>query len=81
MKLKYGKKNNLILTYFIQGMLKKNYLVSSSIYISYSHTKKLVSNYLRDAEEVFKKISKLINDNKLEKEISINIRSDAFKRL
>lgn len=81
MKLKYGKKNNLILTYFIQEMLKKNYLVSSSIYISYSHTKKLVSNYLRDADEVFKKISKLINDNKLEKEISINIRSDAFKRL
>ena len=40
MKLNYGKRNNLILTYLIQEMLKKNYLVSSSIYVSLSHSKK-----------------------------------------
>jgi len=59
MKLNYGKKNNLILTYFIQEMLKKKYLVSSSIYISFSHTKKSVEKYLIETEKVFKKISNL----------------------
>ena len=62
-------------------MLKKNYLVSSSIYISYSHKIKLVRNYLKETDKVFKKISKLLKQNRLKKEISINIRSDAFKRL
>ena len=81
MKPKYGKKNNLILTYFIQEMLKKNYLVSSSIYISYSHKSKLVKNYLRETDKIFKKISELLKQNKLKKAISVNIRSDAFKRL
>jgi len=81
MKLNYGKKNNLILTYFIQEMLKKKYLVSSSIYISFSHTKKSVEKYLIETEKVFKKISNLLKEKKIKKQISINIRSDAFKRL
>ena len=62
-------------------MLKKNYLVSSSIYISYSHKSKLVKNYLRETDKIFKKISELLKQNKLKKAISVNIRSDAFKRL
>jgi glutamate-1-semialdehyde 2,1-aminomutase len=81
MKLNYGKKNNLILTYFIQEMLKKKYLVSSSVYISFSHTKKSVEKYLIETDKVFKKISKLLKEKKIKKQISINIRSDAFKRL
>lgn len=81
MKLNYGKKNNLILTYFIQEMLKKKYLVSSSIYISFSHTKKSVEKYLIETDKVFKKISNLLKEKKIKKQISINIRSDAFKRL
>ena len=81
MKLNYGKKNNLILTYFIQEMLKKNYLVSSSVYISYSHTKRLVARYLSESDKVFKIISTLIKEKKIENQISTKIRSDAFKRL
>jgi len=81
MKLNYGKKNNLILTYFIQEMLKKNYLVSSSIYISYSHSQKLAKKYLAESNKIFKKISYLLKGNKIEKEINTNVRSDSFKRL
>jgi len=81
MKLNYGKKNNLILTYFIQEMLKKNYVVSSSVYISYSHTKRLVTRYLSESDKVFKIISTLIKEKKIENQISTKIRSDAFKRL
>ena len=81
MKLNYGKENNLILTYYIQEMLKKNYLVSSSIYISFAHSQKLVKKYLNDTDKVFEKISQLLKEKKIKKEISTNIRSDAFKRL
>ena len=43
------------------------------------HTIKLVQNYLKETDKVFKKIAKLLKQNRLKKEISINIRSDAFK--
>ena len=81
MKLNYGKKNNLILTYYMQEMLKKKYLVSSSIYISYSHKKKLVEKYLIETDKIFKNISILLKANKMESKVLDNIRSDAFKRL
>ena len=45
-------------TVFIQEMLKRGYLVSTVIYISYAHKKKVVKKYLKDAKEVFKYISK-----------------------
>jgi glutamate-1-semialdehyde 2,1-aminomutase len=81
MKLNYGDKNNLILTYFIQEMLKKNFLVSSSIYVSYSHSKILVKRYLLESEKVFRKISYLLKSNKIQKEVKTNVRSESFKRL
>ena len=57
MKLNYGNKNNLILTFFMQEMLKKNFLTSASVYISYSHKKKIVEKYLFETDKIFKKIS------------------------
>ncbi len=81
MKLNYGNKNNLILTYFIQEMLKRNFLVSASVYISYSHTKKLVERYLLESDKVFKKIAYLLKEKNIKKEINTNIRSESFKRL
>ena len=81
MKLNYGDKNNLILTYYIQEMLKHNFIASSSIYISYSHTKKIVNKYLITSDKIFRKISNLLKENNIQKEIQTNIRSDSFKRL
>ena len=81
MKLNYGKLNNYILTYFMQDMLEKGYLVSSSIYVSQSHTKKICTEYMRDCNLTFKKISFLIKNKKLKKSLKTSIRSDAFQRL
>tara|TARA_B100001964_G_C14250384_1_gene609622 strand:+ start:1472 stop:2800 length:1329 start_codon:yes stop_codon:yes gene_type:complete len=81
MKPKYGKLNNYILTYFIQDMLSKGYLTSSSIYFSYSHTEKICKKYLKECKNTFKKISFLLENNKLEKNLKTNVRSDSFQRL
>jgi len=81
MKLNYGELNNYILTYFIQDMLEKSYLVSSSIYVSQSHTKKICTQYLKDCRLTFQKISSLIKNKKLKKSLKTSVRSDAFQRL
>jgi glutamate-1-semialdehyde 2,1-aminomutase len=81
MKLNYGDKNNLILTYYIQEMLKKKFLASSSIYISYSHSKILVKKYLLESDKIFRKISYLLKENKIQNKVETNVRSESFKRL
>ena len=81
MKLNYNDLNNYILTYFISDMLKKGYLVSSSIYISSSHTKKICNEYLKECRSTFKKISFLLKNKKLKKNSRGFVRTDAFQRL
>ena len=62
-------------------MLKKKFLTSASVYVSYSHSKSLVRKYLFETDKIFKKISYLLKTNKIKKEINSNIRSESFKRL
>ena len=82
MKLNYGELNNYILTYFIQDMLKKKYLVSASIYVSEAHTRKIIIKYIKECKKTFKKISILLKNKQLKNSIKINdLRTDAFKRL
>lgn len=81
MKPHYGNLNNLILTYFIQDMLQKGYIASSSIYISYAHDKKICLDYLKEVRKTFEKISILLKQNKLHQELKTEIRTDAFQRL
>lgn len=81
MKPNYGNLNNTILTFFIQDMLKKGYIASSSIYLSYAHDKKICINYLKEVKKTFIKISILLSQNRLEKELDTEIRTDSFQRL
>ena len=81
MKLNYNKLNNLILTYFIQEMLAKKYLATSSIYVSYAHNKKDIKKYLYDVDKVFNIISKNLNYSFLKKNLKTKVRTDSFKRL
>jgi len=46
----------LVKTIFTQEMLKKGYLASNLIYLSYAHTKEIIDKYCVAAYEVFKKI-------------------------
>ena len=54
---------NEIKTLFTQEMLKRGYLASTSVYVSYSHTKNHVTEYLSAVDEVFGIIKKAIDEN------------------
>ncbi len=77
----YKEKNNIINTIFIQEMLKRGYITSNSIYVSYAHNEKIVENYILKVDEVFQLISKAIDNNKLNDLLETQERTDAFGRL
>ena len=81
MKLNYGELNNYILTYFMDDMLRKGYLVSSSVYVSQSHTHKICKKYLKECRLTFKKISSLVKKDQIKKKLKVPVRTDAFQRL
>ena len=59
--LQYKEKNNLIYTIFIQEMLKRGYLASNSIYVSFAHNLEIVEKYIKKVDEVFEIISRAID--------------------
>lgn len=80
-KLNYGEANNPIATLFIQEMLKRGYLASTSIYVTYAHTIEIVNKYLENVDEVFEIMSDAINNNKVLDLLETEVRTDMFKRL
>ena len=68
-------------TLFTQEMLKKGYLAGSSVYVSYSHTKKIVEDYLNAVDEVFKKIAQGIKENKIPDLLEGPVAHSGFQRL
>jgi glutamate-1-semialdehyde 2,1-aminomutase len=80
-KLNYGSDNNAIATLFIQEMLKRGYLASTSVYVTYSHTIEIVKEYLINVDEVFELISKAIENHNISSLLETEIRTDMFKRL
>jgi glutamate-1-semialdehyde 2,1-aminomutase len=80
-KLNYGKDNNPIATLFIQEMLKRGYLASTSVYVTYAHTIEIVNKYLENVDEVFEIMSDAINNNKVLDMLETEVRTDMFKRL
>ena len=45
-------------------MLKKNYLANNSVWISYAHKEKDIKKYLKNCNQVFKKMGTFINNRK-----------------
>ena len=78
-----GKYNQIIYKNFIsQEMLKKKIICNDTIYVSVSHTKKIINKYLNELDKVFKKMN-LYEKNeelfvKLEQDLS---NAEFFKRL
>ncbi|MCM8530262.1 MAG: aminotransferase class III-fold pyridoxal phosphate-dependent enzyme [Lentisphaeraceae bacterium] len=81
MKFNYGKLNSAITTLFIQEMLKRGYLASTSIYISYAHTEEIVEKYFESINEVFSIISLALENNTLLDLLETSLKDDGFKRL
>ena len=49
----YGPRTQAVRTLFTQEMLKRGFLASASVYVSYAHTEAHVRRYLRAVDEVF----------------------------
>ena len=77
-----SKKNIAYKTYITQEMLKKKYLASNQIYMTIFHTKKIINQYIKDLDPVFKKIS-FFEKNKIDsnKFIKKQICHQTFQRL
>jgi glutamate-1-semialdehyde aminotransferase len=77
----YGEDSQALYTLFNQEMMKKGFLTSKSVYVSYSHKKNDIDKYLNTADEVFNLIKKAIDDKKIYKLLKGPIAHSGFARL
>ena len=68
-------------TLFIQEMLKRGFLASKPVYACYSHTPKIVDEYLSNTDEVFKILARGIEKNKIHSLLKGPVAHEGFKRL
>jgi glutamate-1-semialdehyde 2,1-aminomutase len=69
-------------TYITQEMLKKNFLVGNSIYVSIEHTEKYLNNYFNELNTLFYEINNFENDKKkIDDFLEGPICHSGFKRL
>jgi len=75
------KNSQEIKTLFTQEMLKKGYLASSSVYVSYRHTKEIIEDYLKAVNETFKYIAQGIKENNIYELLEGPVCHVGFQRL
>ena len=63
-KCNYSNSDELM-TYFTQEMLAWGFLAGGKIDISYKHAKKIIDMYIKSCDEIFRKMSLLIKNNKI----------------
>ncbi len=77
----YGRDSQAIRTLFTQEMLKRGFLASSSVYVSYAHKEVHVKKYLSAIDEVFGLISRAIKDHQVNSLLRGPIAHQGFSRL
>lgn len=77
----YGAESQMIRTLFTQEMLKRGFLASSSVYVSYAHKEKEVQNYLAAVDEVFAILADAIAGKKVLALLEGPVAHSGFKRL
>jgi glutamate-1-semialdehyde aminotransferase len=68
-------------TLFIQEMLYRGYLASTSVYVSYSHTANIIIEYLKAVDEVFRIIRSALDNNNVRSLLKGPIAHIGFQRL
>ena len=68
-------------TLFTQEMLKRGFLASKSVYVSYSHSNQHVKDYLSNVERVFSTIQQGIENGKINSLLEGPVAHEGFKRL
>jgi len=71
----------LIKTVYIQEMLKKGFLTSSLMYLSWAHTKEVLDQYLIAADETFGIIESSLESGALEQLLEGPVCHSGFKRI
>ncbi len=77
----YGEDNQAIRTLFTQEMLKRGFLASASVYVSYAHKPGHVKKYLEAVDEVFGILKKAIFDKNITTLLNGPVAHSGFKRL
>lgn len=77
----YGENNIALHTLFTQEMLSRGFLASKSVYVSYSHDRQHVREYMEDVDEVFGVLRKAIDQKNVNKLLKGPIAHVGFKRL
>jgi glutamate-1-semialdehyde 2,1-aminomutase len=80
-KLNYGDFNTELVTLFIQEMLQRGYLSTTSVYVSQAHTDQAVEKYLDAVNEVFLILKKAIDSESAKPYLKTSLRDEGFKRL
>lgn len=70
-----------IKTLFTQEMLKRGYLASTSVYVSYCHTKEIVEAYLMEVDKVFSILKEAIEKNNILNILEGPVSHKGFQRL
>jgi len=77
----YMMNSQELATLFTQEMLKRGYLASRSVYVSYSHSKKCITQYLEQVEEVFAIMQNALVNNKVQESLQGPVAHSGFQRL
>lgn len=77
----YGEESQVIRTLFTQEMLRRGFLASGSVYVSYAHTERLVQQYLRAVDEVFGLIAKAVKEKTVITLLQGEVAHSGFQRL
>lgn len=77
----YKEDNQALHTLFTQEMLKRGFLASKSVYVSYSHNLDHLNSYFDNLDEVFGIIRTAIDENKVYDLLEGPVAHQGFKRL
>lgn len=77
----YGPDSQALHTLFTQEMLKRGFLASKSIYVSYCHNEEHVEDYLDAVDDVFGILSEAALENRAKKLLNGPVAHEGFKRL
>jgi len=80
-KFDYGKDSLALHTLFNQELLKRGYLVSKEIAVSYAHTKEHIDEYMKNVDEVFGIIKTAIENKKIYRLLKGPVVHSGFERL
>ncbi len=77
----YDRENQALHTLFTQEMLKRGFLASKQVYVSYSHKEEHIKNYLNNVDKVFGIIKDAINENNVHYLLKGPVAHKGFRRL